>query len=243
MQHDIDRSLEPVTDLARLWRLLLDGELFVRETVCTEGRCFAMLEHASGGQPARPRGIALLERVFQGESQKFLAYEHGVSVATIAAHSANALCAMVTRHRVSRAPIIVVMAAAAALGAPLGRARLEQVADDRSFSVSVEVPGRSLKDRLSPGEWDVARLSIEGESHSGIARVRGRSPRTVANQLASAFHKLGVSGRASLRDKAIREYAAEQLRASHIDCAQPTLPPIAVTPHFTWVEPELLAYG
>ncbi len=62
------------------------------------------------------------------------------------------------------------------------------------ISVPVPRPTRALTD----AEYDVARDAIEGFSNAEIARRRGRSARTVANQLASIYRKLGVTSRAEL---------------------------------------------
>jgi DNA-binding CsgD family transcriptional regulator len=51
---------------------------------------------------------------------------------------------------------------------------------------------------LTRAEHEVARATIAGDSTVTIARRRGRSPRTIANQLASIYRKLGVSSRAEL---------------------------------------------
>jgi DNA-binding CsgD family transcriptional regulator len=63
--------------------------------------------------------------------------------------------------------------------------------------VSVPVQERPLA-ALSPAERAVVALALEGLSNDQIACRRGSSTRTVANQLASAYRKLGVSGRAEL---------------------------------------------
>jgi hypothetical protein len=42
---------------------------------------------------------------------------------------------------------------------------------------------------------------MEGRGHHDIARLRGTSTRTVANQLSTVFRKLGVSGRAQAVDR------------------------------------------
>jgi DNA-binding NarL/FixJ family response regulator len=55
-------------------------------------------------------------------------------------------------------------------------------------------PGRPL----SPGEQAVVELVLRGLSSAEIARVRGTSCRTVANQLATAYGKLGVKSRREL---------------------------------------------
>lgn len=52
--------------------------------------------------------------------------------------------------------------------------------------------------RLTRAEREVASATIHGDSTAAIARMRGRSPRTIANQLASIYRKLGVSSRAEL---------------------------------------------
>jgi DNA-binding NarL/FixJ family response regulator len=51
---------------------------------------------------------------------------------------------------------------------------------------------------LTDAEEGVARLAAAGASNAGIALARQTSPRTVANQLASIFRKLGVASRVEL---------------------------------------------
>lgn len=51
---------------------------------------------------------------------------------------------------------------------------------------------------LTSAERAVALLLVEGASNVAIAEARGASPRTVANQVAAVFRKLGVGSRASL---------------------------------------------
>jgi DNA-binding CsgD family transcriptional regulator len=53
---------------------------------------------------------------------------------------------------------------------------------------------------LTRTKRDVVRLALEGRSNLNlaIAALRGRSARTVANQLASAYEKLRVGSRAEL---------------------------------------------
>ena len=71
--------------------------------------------------------------------------------------------------------------------------------------------------RLASAEPDVSGLTdaervvtsdaARGLSNLQIAKRRGRSPRTVANQLSSAFRKLGVSSRADLAARFARSHA------------------------------------
>jgi DNA-binding CsgD family transcriptional regulator len=52
--------------------------------------------------------------------------------------------------------------------------------------------------RLSEAEREVVLAILDGRSNADIALARGRSVRTVANQAASAFRKLGVRSRSEL---------------------------------------------
>jgi DNA-binding NarL/FixJ family response regulator len=56
-------------------------------------------------------------------------------------------------------------------------------------------------ERLTPSERAVVALAVAGSSNGSIAALRGSSRRTIANQLAAAYEKLGLSGRRELRAK------------------------------------------
>jgi DNA-binding CsgD family transcriptional regulator len=56
-------------------------------------------------------------------------------------------------------------------------------------------------ERLTPSERAVVALAVAGRSNGAIASLRGSSRRTIANQLAAAYDKLGLSGRRELRAK------------------------------------------
>lgn len=71
-------------------------------------------------------------------------------------------------------------------------ALVELPADRPPHEVFVEALG------LSPAEHAVVRLALRGLRNVDIARTRGASPRTVRNQLAAAYAKLGVSSRTEL---------------------------------------------
>jgi DNA-binding NarL/FixJ family response regulator len=53
----------------------------------------------------------------------------------------------------------------------------------------------ALPPTLSAAEQEIALGMLEGLSNSEIATARRTSPRTVANQVASLFRKLGVRSR------------------------------------------------
>jgi DNA-binding NarL/FixJ family response regulator len=55
--------------------------------------------------------------------------------------------------------------------------------------------------RLSPGEREVARYLLDGLTTAHIAELRGSAYRTVANQIASIYEKVGAQSRADLGRK------------------------------------------
>ncbi len=49
--------------------------------------------------------------------------------------------------------------------------------------------------QLSPAEREIAQLITQGMSNAEIARARGRSVRTIANQVRAVLGKLGTTSR------------------------------------------------
>jgi DNA-binding CsgD family transcriptional regulator len=76
--------------------------------------------------------------------------------------------------------------------------------------VLISVPlSRQPPSELTDAEREVARRAAAGDSNVAIARARGSSHRTVANQLAAIFAKLGVRSRAELASR-LAEVALEK---------------------------------
>ena len=61
-----------------------------------------------------------------------------------------------------------------------------------------------LPDDLTKAEKDVAALVLKGFSNREIARARGTSVRTIANQVAAIFRKLKVAARVELGQAILR---------------------------------------
>lgn len=85
--------------------------------------------------------------------------------------------------------------------------RVTQLGDDLVL-VSLPSPranrSSSVRGELTAAEVEVASLAASGLSNTKIADVRQSSHRTVANQLASVYAKLGVAGRRELRARLAR---------------------------------------
>lgn len=72
------------------------------------------------------------------------------------------------------------------------------IGDSRFAVLSVPLHEGSIVRVLSPAEREVAALAAAGLGNAAIARCRGTSERTVANQMASILRKLKVSSRYEL---------------------------------------------
>lgn len=79
------------------------------------------------------------------------------------------------------------------------RIAVGEIAGRRAFVLSFPVAPRSGSlTALPAGQREVATLVLEGRSNREIAALRATSVRTVANQLAAIYRKLGVRSRAEL---------------------------------------------
>lgn len=67
----------------------------------------------------------------------------------------------------------------------------------------IELPADELElpDSLTDAEKEVVALVAQGLSNEEIGKARGRSARTIANQLAAVYRKLGVFSRTELLAK------------------------------------------
>jgi DNA-binding CsgD family transcriptional regulator len=82
-----------------------------------------------------------------------------------------------------------------------------RIGDEELAVLSVPVAMPSWPRALTPAELEVTRLLFEGRSNAEIADARGTAQRTVANQIARIFEKLGVSSRAELLASLLRSPA------------------------------------
>jgi DNA-binding CsgD family transcriptional regulator len=197
-------------DLGSLWHDLINGKWYARSGFCSETECFLVLEHRQKRSRTPPRHVVeMLEQVLTGDSQKALAIDASLSRSTVATRCASALRSIGTEHTLSCVPTLILLAAHAARGMSLGSATMRQILGSKNerWLVSYERPDSALRAALSDAERAVTRLLVEGRTHTQMATVRNTSPRTIANQLGSAFRKLGVSGRTALISKLLQRAA------------------------------------
>jgi len=213
---DIDARFGSPVAIATIWSDLVSNRYKVKECLFSPDRCFVILTPAPRvGRPDRRlavRKVRVLERILLGENQKAVALAMKVAPSTITLTSGECLRAMGVDCRTSRVPMPIVMFVHAAKNRSVYReANISEVVFRGSpvRLVSMPRPDAVLADVLSPAECAVARLLIEGKRHAEIAEMRETSLRTVANQLASGFHKVGVSGRADLVCKLVSGFAEQ----------------------------------
>lgn len=200
------RPADEAASLAALWTELLSGFCRFEHMEFTQQTCSVVVtrgHRASGDErsPLPARDIQILERSLLEGVRKSVAADFGLCPSSVAEILRRCFAFMGLSCWPSRIPLLLVMAAHAKAAAPSSRTEKLVLTQNGQFlrqSISVTRPDNQLKSCLSPAEFEVTRLLIEGRSYVEVARLRKTSKRTVANQLASAFHRLGISGRAEL---------------------------------------------
>lgn len=150
--------------------------------------------------PPRPRDVEILEQTLLCGVRKSVASEVKLSCSSIAVIMQTCFQYMGVECLPSRIPGLVVVAC---------HARRQQGSKFRPYprlvkdkfekqTLRIPRPDLALAPWLAPAEHAVIALLIEGQSYAEIAQTRRTSIRTVANQVASGFRRLGVSGRAEL---------------------------------------------
>lgn len=201
---EADRAARGQASLADLWRPLLSGELRAFLSVSKADRHFLALERVPIAERARrisERQEHVLERVLWSESQRDVASALSRGVPTITHVLGAALGKWGFDHHTCALPLLLIAIHAAHREQPnLPRVRShELVLAERSLLlISAPRPDRVLKPLLSAAEYEVTRLLVNGGGHRELAQARKCTPRTVANQLSAAFHKLKISGRIPL---------------------------------------------
>jgi DNA-binding CsgD family transcriptional regulator len=181
--------------LAGFWNELISGcSCIIAEYSDNRYHYLELASSATG--PLAPKELALWHPILLGASLKVVAADTGCASSTVACSAIRCLKALGLDRTSREVPMLLVMMAHA--GASLCSEATWTTKLEGSVIVSARRPDSALAGILSPAEMDVVRLRVDGLSHRRIADVRSTSERTIANQLASAYTKLGVSGRPEL---------------------------------------------
>jgi DNA-binding NarL/FixJ family response regulator len=149
---------------------------------------------ARGERALTPLEREILERVALGQSNKFASYELGISQPCVSAYLSNARLKIGVRSRTK----LVQLMQFGSLASSEPRAEGFCVQADESVVLRVVREQAATPAGLTSSECFIFRAILDGLSNTEIALRRGRSLRTVANQVASIFRKLAISSRAEL---------------------------------------------
>jgi DNA-binding NarL/FixJ family response regulator len=142
-----------------------------------------------GTRTRSTRGRALVDGLRSGWSNKQIAHALGMPEGTVATSIARLARRLGGGTRANLIDILHTVEHATFTAMENdGKRILVGVAEARSVTF----------DGLTRSEREVIDRARRGVSNAAIARERGSAARTVANQLASAYRKLGVSSRAEL---------------------------------------------
>lgn len=183
-----------------LWEALVTGRWTLVDRFVADGRHHVLARRNTPETPD-PRGLSgrersVADRLALGHSYKQIAYGLGLRDGTVAALAARARARLRARTHAELAGHLIGPGSEPAVTAPLtvGGEMLHVLSWARSGWTR-------LLDGLSVSERDIAAALTSGQTNGQIAHARGTSSRTVANQVASVFRKLGVSSRAELISK------------------------------------------
>jgi DNA-binding NarL/FixJ family response regulator len=177
---------------------LFDGIVEIIE-IFRVGTTYRVVGHWRDGVPRRrlsPQERRVLERLAGGRSQKEIGYDLGVGLTTVSEHLRVALDKL-GLDCWENAVIAIAALARVPIDTGHDSGVIDAGEDPSAFIAKVELDGAML-DALTVAEREVALLAADGCSNAEIGQRRRSSPRTVANQVASAFRKLHAHGRLEL---------------------------------------------
>lgn len=201
--HDTGSGMS--VSLGTLWAGLLAGRSRVTRAYSDERFHYLELEKQAG-TPLAARDLDLLLPVLLGVQQKVVAADASCSISRVATAASRSVRQLGLDCKTNDVPmLLVMMVRAARQTAPKAESDAchGHTTPDGRLVLRVERPDSELAQCLSPCEWEVLRLRVDGLSLVQIAELRKTSARTVANQVANAYTKLGVSGRLELLSRLV----------------------------------------
>lgn len=160
-----------------------------------ETRVVLQRHSSTPGCVVKQRRRRILELVLQGTAECAIAIDLGLGASTVSQELKQALVSLGLDPRLSAVPLPIAQLYHAAASNRV----LESCAGAEPGSITVVLPRPEQGlGCLAPTELLVCQMMLAGNTHAQIAASRGRSTRTIANQLASIFAKLRVSGRLEL---------------------------------------------
>jgi DNA-binding CsgD family transcriptional regulator len=195
-------------DLAQCWHELASGRQQIADSSASEEHYFLLLTRCAkvgrARRGIRARNFGVLNRVLLTPSRKQLSLEVGLSTSSIAALSKQCLELIGLSCTPYTVPPLLIMAASAAstpISGQLGVSGERWTLAPHFEVIRAPRPELEFASAFSRAEFDVAQRLLEGNSYAQIARHRRTSTRTIANQVASIFNRVGVSSRHALAQR------------------------------------------
>jgi DNA-binding NarL/FixJ family response regulator len=185
--------------LCSVWQELVEGHARVGDAFFTEERCYLIIEANVSSLPVLTgRRLEIVQGILCGQDQKSVAIELALAPSTIALNARLGLEAVGSSARPSRVHPLLMLAAKASSDRTTSRLGTLSLLSEGGLAlrvISVPRPEQPLRRLLPPAELSVIGSLVEGLSYEEIARRRGTSTRTVANQITAVFRRMRVSGR------------------------------------------------
>lgn len=197
----VDARASVELSLPLLWRELTRGLCKIVDGFFTPSRCLLVTSPAQHAVPLEGRRLHVIEAILAGIGQKSIAIELGLAPSTVALNARLALEALGAHTRPSRVhPLLMLSALASRAQHPGATGALSYLDDEQAplRVISISRPDVPLESTLPRAELAVIRSLVEGVSYAEIARRRGTSTRTIANQITAVFRRMKVSGRSEL---------------------------------------------
>ncbi|HET7544099.1 MAG TPA: LuxR C-terminal-related transcriptional regulator [Polyangiaceae bacterium] len=195
-----DLSSAEQSCLAELWRGLVSGSSRVVDGFFSDERCYLVVrQSACRGEELSGRRLAILEQILRSGYQLCVAIDLQLAPSTITSSARSALETLGASGRPSRVHPIIMLAAIAAGNGTRRLANRSTMIEEASSLQVWSIPRPELRcASLSPAELAVVKCLVEGLSYEEIGQLRGTANRTIANQIASVYRRLGISGRNGL---------------------------------------------
>jgi DNA-binding NarL/FixJ family response regulator len=197
----VDARATVQLSLPLLWRELTRGLCKVVDGFFTQSRCLLLTTPSQKAVPLEGRRLHVLESILSGVCQKSVAIELKLAPSTVALNARLALESLGVRSKPSRVhPLLMLSATSARVMDPTATGALSYLGDEQASLrvISIARPDIPLESALPSAELAVIRSLVEGVTYAEIARRRGTSTRTIANQITAVFRRMKVSGRSEL---------------------------------------------
>ena len=197
----------------RTFAELLKGRCSLLDQFDRDGRHYLVLRrnapHTPDPRALTEREVQIIHYAAEGHTDRWIGARLGVRNSTVATHRTRAMLKLGIRSRAILSQLVRQTDSQANAKNRTLRAQpgggiavnALRVGSEDLAVLSFPCLSQQLPTALTNAERRVAVLLLEGLSNGEIAKVRGTSTRTVANQAAAVFRKIGVRRRAQLAER------------------------------------------